>query len=135
MWAGIVMTDLSPAFASQFHVSVLSPEPHAWGLDYYAEVIQCVLGVIDSHLADRDYFLGDGFSFVDALMYPSATSSTTRLECGLDPYPALCRWRDRVGASGRRSRLGSLGKPVLTPRSPNEPRSGGRRQSLRGNVS
>ena len=98
VWTGIVMTDLSPAFASQFHLSVLAPEPHAWGLDYYAEVIHRVLGVIDSHLADNEYFLGDSFSFVDVLMYPSATSSTGRLEGGLTPYPALCRWRDRVGA-------------------------------------
>ncbi len=97
VWSGIIMTDLSPAFASQFHLSFLAPEPYAWGLDYYAEVIHRVLGVIDSHLADNEYFLGDSYSFVDVLMYPSATSSTGRLEDGLDPYPALCRWRDRVG--------------------------------------
>lgn len=98
VWAGIIMTDLSPAFASQFHLSVLAPEPHAWGLEYYAEVIHRVLGMIDAHLADNEYFLGDSYSFVDVLMYPSATSSTGRLEGGLEPYPALSAWRDRVGA-------------------------------------
>ncbi|MEM8816071.1 MAG: glutathione S-transferase family protein [Pseudomonadota bacterium] len=97
-WAGIVMTDLSPAFASQFHLGVLAPEPHQWALDYYAEVIHRVLGVIDTHLTDREYFLGDSYSLADVLMYPSATSSTARLEGGLEPYPALMRWRDQVGA-------------------------------------
>ena len=97
-WAGIIMTDLSPAFASQFHLSVLAPEPYAWGLDYYAGVIRRVLGVIDSHLANNECFLGDAYSFVDVLMYPSATSSTARLEGGLEPYPSLRRWRDTVAA-------------------------------------
>ena len=93
-WAGILMTDLSPCFASQFHLSVLAPEPYAWGLDYYAEVIDRVLTLINAHLGDSEYFLGDAYSFVDVLMYPTAATSDARLPNGLSPYPAIERWRD-----------------------------------------
>ena len=96
-WIGIVMTDLSPAFASQFHLSFLAPERDEWALGYYADMIQRVLTVIDTHLADNEYFLGSDYSLADVLMYPSAVSSTGRLDGGLDPYPCIRRWRDQVG--------------------------------------
>ncbi len=97
-WTGILMTDLSPCFASQFHLGVLAPEPYAWGLDYYAEVIGRILSLIDAHLADNEYFLGGAYSYVDVLMYPTAATSAGRLPEGLARYPAVERWRDAVAA-------------------------------------
>lgn len=97
-WTGILMTDLSPSFASQFHLGVLAPERFAWGLDYYAEVIGRILSLVDSHLEENEYFLGTTYSYVDVLMYPTAASSAARLPGGLSPYPAIERWRDAVGA-------------------------------------
>ncbi len=97
-WTGVLMTDLSPCFASQFHLGVLAPEPFHWGLDYYAEVIQRILALIDAHLADNDFFLGSEYSYVDVLMYPTAATSAARLPEGLTPYPGIERWRDTVAA-------------------------------------
>jgi GST-like protein len=97
-WSGVLMTDLSPSFASQFHLGVLAPEPFAWGLEYYGEVIDRVLRVVDTHLAENDFFLGAGYSYVDVLMYPTAATSASRLPEGLAPYPAILRWRDTVAA-------------------------------------
>ena len=97
-WTGILMTDLSPCFASQFHLGVLAPEPYAWGLGYYAEVIDRILKHIDAHLTDREYFLDAGYSYVDILMYPTAATSAARLPDGLTPYPAIERWRDSVAS-------------------------------------
>ncbi len=96
-WIGVVMTDLSPAFASQFHLSFLAPERDEWALGYYAETIHRVLAVIDAHLGDNEYFLGNDYSLADVLTYPSAVSSIGRLDGGLEPYPAIRRWRDQVG--------------------------------------
>jgi len=31
-WIGIIMTDLVPAFAAQFYLSVLDTEPQEWGM-------------------------------------------------------------------------------------------------------
>lgn len=97
-WAGIIMTDLSPAFAGQFHLSILAPEPYPWGLGYYAEVIERVLAMIDGHLENNDFFLGENYSTVDVLMYPTAATSAARIDGGLDPYPSIGRWRDAVAA-------------------------------------
>jgi GST-like protein len=97
-WSGILMTDLSPSFASQFHLGVLAPERFDWGLQYYGEVIDRILRNVESHLSENEYFLGAEYSYVDVLMYPTAATSATRLPDGLNPYPALLRWRDQVGA-------------------------------------
>lgn len=97
-WAGILMTDLSPCFASQFHLGVLAPEQFTWGLEYYGEVIGRILTLIDAHLAGNDYFLGTEYSYVDVLMYPTAATSAARLQGGLERYPAIERWRDTVSA-------------------------------------
>ena len=97
-WIGIVMTDLSPAFASQFHLGVLAPEPYTWGLEYYADVIRRVFALIDDHLATREFLVGDVYTLADVLLYPTAATSAARLEGGLEAWQALGRWRDRVAA-------------------------------------
>ena len=96
-WCGIIMTDLAPAFAAQFYLGTLAPEPDQWGLEWYAEIIQRFLTGIDEHLAEREYFLNSGYSLVDVLMYPTAVTSAARTEAGLEPFPNLRRWADLVG--------------------------------------
>lgn len=99
-WLGIIMTDLAAAFSAQFYLGVLAPQPQAWGIGFYLDVIERILGAIDAHLRDRRYFLDDDYTLVDVIMYPTAASSIPRLERGIEPYPAISAWADRVGARG-----------------------------------
>lgn len=96
-WLGIIMTDLVPAFAGQFYLGTLAPEPDEWAVDWYANMVRRFMQVIDDHLADRSYFVGDDFSLVDALTYPTAATSAARLDGGLGNWPNLERWVARVG--------------------------------------
>lgn len=97
-WIGIIMTDLVPAFAGQFYLGTLAPEPFEWGSNWYAEIIQRFLRGIDDHLADNSYFLGDDYSLVDVLMYPTAATSVSRMPDGMAPYENLARWTSQVAA-------------------------------------
>jgi GST-like protein len=91
-WIGIIMTDLVPAFAGQFYLGTLAPEKFEWGIEWYAGIIERFLGGIDDHLAQSEYFLANGYSLVDVLMYPTAATSLPRMPDGLETYPNIARW-------------------------------------------
>lgn len=97
-WIGIIMTDLVPGFAGQFYLGTLAPEPDKWGVDWYAEIIARFLRGIDDHLSSGEYFLGDEYTLVDVLLYPTAATSVARMDGGLAPYENISRWVSRVAA-------------------------------------
>ncbi len=90
------MTDLAPAFSGQFYLGTLAPEPHEWGVNWYTEIIARFLRGIDDHLSSGDYFLGDEYTLVDVLMYPTAATSVARMAEGLAPYENISRWVSRL---------------------------------------
>jgi len=96
-WIGIVMTDLVPAFAGQFYLGTLAPEPDKWAVDWYSGIVRRFLQVIEDHLAKEPYFVGGEYSLVDALMYPTAATSVARLDGGLANWPNISDWAARVG--------------------------------------
>lgn len=96
-WLGIVMTDLAPAFAAQFYLGVLAPEPDPWALDLYTDIVLRFLDGIDEHLANSQYFVGTAYTLADVMMYPTAATSTARLDGGLERWPGLARWAGEVG--------------------------------------
>lgn len=56
---------------------------------------EAALAVMDEHLADRDWFVGDAITLADIALY----AYTHVCEAGgfrLRDYPAICRWLDRV---------------------------------------
>ncbi|MGI9237843.1 MAG: glutathione S-transferase family protein, partial [Woeseiaceae bacterium] len=93
-WIGIVMTDLVPAFAGQFYLGQLAPEPFEWGRKFYADIIERFLLGIDEHLATSSYFLGETYTLVDVLFYPTAATSLARMPGGLGAYENIARWAE-----------------------------------------
>lgn len=96
-WIGIIMTDLAPAFAAHFYLSVLATEPQEWGVNWYVDVIGHLLSVMDTHLAERKYIVGNAYSLADVMMFPTAAVSVSRLPQGLGAYPNIERWAEQVG--------------------------------------
>ncbi len=99
-WLGIIMTDLAPAYAAQFYLGMLAPEPDEWSLNFYLDVIRRFMSSIDDHLAGNEHFLPGGYSLADVMMYPAAASSATRLPEKLEPWPNIAAWAERIGARG-----------------------------------
>lgn len=62
---------------------------------------RAVLKLMDDHLADRSYLVGDGYSIADILLY---AYSHVADEGGFDlgDYPSVQRWLGRVAQQPRR---------------------------------
>lgn len=96
-WAGLVASDLSPAFTGQYVFNVMAPERLEFPIRYFDEQIQRLLKVLDQRLAETPFLAGELYSLADALAYPAAATSAARLPEGLAGFPALARWQETVG--------------------------------------
>lgn len=97
-WAGIIASDLGPAFTGQFIFNVMAPEKLEFPIRYFNEQIARLLKVLDARLAGHAYLAGDTYTLADALGYPVAASSAARLPGALDDYEHIRRWAELVGA-------------------------------------
>lgn len=97
-WAGIIASDLGPAFTGQFIFNVMAPEKLEFPIRYFNEQITRLLKVLDARLAGNTYLSGETYTLADALGYPVAASSAARLPDGLSGYEHIQRWSELVGA-------------------------------------
>lgn len=97
-WASVVATDFSPMMGVQYFTTLRARSDLSEATDYVEAEARRALQAMERRLSECDYLAGPAFSFADALAYPLAVTSIQRLAGGLTPYPALARWRDRVGA-------------------------------------
>lgn len=95
-WAGVVASDLSPAFTGQYVFNVLAPERLDFAIGYFDEQIGRILGVLDARLGDQPFLAGEHYTLADALAYPVAATSAQRLPSGLTPWPGIVRWAEQV---------------------------------------
>lgn len=102
-WIAVCISDIGPAFSAQFWFSgplkpLAGESAGALEKHFIAQAVG-FLGAVDQHLAAHEYLAGDAYSMADAMMYPTATSSVSRLQPGaIDHLKNLIRWRDTVGA-------------------------------------
>lgn len=64
------------------------------------EAGHAALALMDRHLADRSWFVGDGISLADLVLYPY-TSVAGDGGFGLGDYLHVCNWLERVAAHPR----------------------------------
>jgi GSH-dependent disulfide-bond oxidoreductase len=96
-WAGIVASDLGPAFTGQYVFNVLAPEKLDFAIGYFDEQISRILGAVDAQLSRQPFLAGDRYTLADALAYPVAATSAQRLAEGLAPWTHIRRWAELVG--------------------------------------
>jgi GST-like protein len=73
-----------------------NPEKVPSAIKHYTEVLTDMLGTLDRHLANNEYFAGE-FSVADISMYPDTHLHGVN-DIGLDKYPNLKRWHDAIAA-------------------------------------
>lgn len=62
------------------------------------------LGVMERHLATREFFAADRYSIADIALY-AYTHLAHRCDFDLSPFPAIRAWLDRVAAQPRHIRM------------------------------
>lgn len=97
-WAGVVTSDLGPAYSGQFVFGTLLPGAAPAALDYYQKLCTRMLAALDTRLGAARWLAGDEYSIADVLAYPTAATSTQRFPGSLDAYANLARWAAEVGA-------------------------------------
>ncbi len=98
MWSAAVASSVAMPFAMQFFATRLAPTPDPWLVETMTSGCHAALQVFETRLCDRPYVMGAAFGLVDCLFWPVVATSAARLEGGLDRYPNLIAYRERVGA-------------------------------------
>ncbi|ALN63422.1 glutathione S-transferase [Lysobacter antibioticus] len=92
-WLNFISSELHKTFSPWlFH-----PEYGEQAANVARERLAKRLAVVERHLADRDYLLGERFSVADAYLF-TIVDWTRPLKIALDPYPALAAYLERVRA-------------------------------------
>ena len=90
------LTGIGPAMG-QLGFFKRAPEPVSAAIDRFQAEVERTLGVLDRHLADRDYVAGDSYSIADITHF----GWLWRREFAgieLDAFPNVARWYERVAA-------------------------------------
>ena len=92
----LISTDLAPALSGQFMFSIILPDKPRSAIEYFSGESHRYLAQLERWASDATYLAGDDFTLADALAYPNVAVSAERIAPGLDDYPALRAWRDRI---------------------------------------
>ena len=97
-WMSAVAANLGPAFSAQFWFTTMAPERSDMTIERYISEAHRGLKALETHLADHPYIAGEAYTIADIHAYPVAATSASRLDGGLDPYPTIRAWADRISS-------------------------------------
>lgn len=95
-WLFWQMAGLGPMAGQNGYFRVYAPAPVAPAIERYSKETRRLYGVLDSHLARRDFIAG-AYSIADIACYPWIVPHAGH-GMALDDFPHLGRWFDRIGA-------------------------------------
>ncbi|MPT47741.1 MAG: glutathione S-transferase [Sphingobium sp.] len=94
-WVMWQMSGLGPMMGQATVFNRYFPEKLPAVIDRYVRESQRLFGVLDAHLADKDYIVGD-YSIADIACYPWVRGHEWA-QVDMDGFDNLKRWYDRVG--------------------------------------
>jgi GST-like protein len=94
-WLMFQMGGVGPMFG-QAHHFMRASEKVPYGIDRYSKETRRLYGVMNKHLADREYLAGD-YSIADIATYPWV-ARYQRHQVKLEEFPNVKRWFDTIGA-------------------------------------
>jgi GSH-dependent disulfide-bond oxidoreductase len=95
-WLFWQMGGLGPMAGQAHHFRLYAPEKIAYGIDRYTNEVNRLYGVMDRHLADRDYLAGE-YSIADMACWPWVARHERQGQ-DLNDFPSLKRWYDDLQA-------------------------------------
>jgi len=95
-WLMFQMGGVGPMFGQVHHFVRAAPEPVPYAIERYSKETRRLYGVMDSHLADREW-LGSDYSVADIATYPWVARHEWH-KVDLADFPNVRRWYDVIGA-------------------------------------
>jgi GST-like protein len=95
-WLMFQMGGVGPMFGQVHHFVRSAPEPVPNAIERYSKETRRLYGVLDRHLADRQW-LGCDYSVADIATYPWVARHEWH-KVDLSDFPNVKRWFDEIGA-------------------------------------
>lgn len=95
-WLMFQMGGIGPMFGQTHHFLRAAPEPVPYAIERYSKETRRLYGVLDRHLADREW-LGAEYSVADIATFPW-TARHEWHKVDLSEFPHVKRWFDRIAA-------------------------------------
>jgi len=96
-WVMFIATGLAPFSGQAVHFRHMAPEKIPYAINRYLREAQRHYDVLNTHLRNREYIVGNTYSIADISAWGWIDKASVVLgEEGLQPYPALKRWFNKV---------------------------------------
>ncbi|HUF22271.1 MAG TPA: glutathione S-transferase N-terminal domain-containing protein [Burkholderiales bacterium] len=95
-WLMFQMGGVGPMLGQTHHFLRAAPEPVPYAIERYKKETRRLYGVLDRHLADRE-FLSSEYSVADIATYPWIARHEWH-QVVLDDFPGVNRWFGEIGA-------------------------------------
>ena len=110
-WMMFVATGIGPYSGQAVHFKHMAPEKLPYAINRYHREAQRHYQVLDQHLENRRYIVGDSYSIADISAWGWIDKAAVVLgEEALEPYPNLKRWFDHVNSRPAVARARDVGK-------------------------
>ncbi|MEO8559223.1 MAG: glutathione S-transferase N-terminal domain-containing protein [Rhodospirillales bacterium] len=95
-WLMFQMGGLGPMLGQAHHFRRAAPEQIPYGIKRYTDEAARLYGVLDRHLAGKDFVAGE-YSIADMAIYPWIARHEWHAQ-KLEDFPNVKRWYDKLGA-------------------------------------
>jgi GST-like protein len=112
-WLMFQMGHVGPMLGQAHHFRGYAPEKIDYAIDRYTNEAARLYGVMDRHLAENDYFVGD-YSIADVAIYPWLVSHERQGQ-DMNDFPNLYRWFEQVGSRPAVQRGLAVGEELRQP--------------------
>lgn len=111
-WLTWQVAGLGPMGGQASHFLRYAPAGQDYAVDRYTRELTRLLTVLDNRLATVPYVAGEEYSIADMAIYPGRAAAYV-LGTGLEDYPDIAAWMDRIRARPAVSR--AMSRPDLAP--------------------
>jgi GST-like protein len=108
-WLFWQMANLGPLAGQNHHFVHYAPERLQYAVDRYVNETGRLYAVLNKHLADREFIVGD-YSIADIASYPWVLPE--RQSQNIDEFPHLKRWKEAIKARPATVRAYALAKEI-----------------------
>lgn len=112
-WLMFIASGLGPFSGQSVHFRHAAPEEQPYAINRYLHEAQRHYEVLDTHLADRQYIVGQTYTIVDIAAWGWIDKAKVVLgDEGLAPYKNLTRWFNHIDARPAVQRARDISKEI-----------------------
>lgn len=113
-WLMFQVSSVGPMLGQAHHFRGYAPEEIPYAIDRYTNEAARLYEVMDRHLSEAEYFVGEDYSIVDMAIYPWVASHNKQGQ-KIEDFPNLRRWYEAMGERPAVWRAMEVGEELRRP--------------------